>query len=267
MLRLQQAVAGIPVHSSASSAAAVGNGRHHLRLGRPLWAGPLHTPSPCPCEPCPWPCQIAPYRRPLPIHPANPPARQILSIHSTLGAFPVFTCPSALPTLSLHSAASTSLCFSFSFPTPPTTRTPRAPLPFFSLRPCCLRFQKSILSRAFCRRSIALAVGPCLQSSSTHSTTPPSRLDPPDPRASSTPPDENTRRACCLLFSRVSFVLSPLPLDCWCFPCLWCSAWNRVHADLDPDLALRRRPGPGREPGRGPGCGLGLGLEDMGWIM
>ncbi len=89
------------------------------------------------------PCQIAPYRRPLPIHPANPPARQILSIHSTLGAFPVFTCPSALPTLSLHSAASTSLCFSFSFPTPPTTRTPRAPLPFFSLRPCCLRFQKA----------------------------------------------------------------------------------------------------------------------------
>ena len=139
------------------------------------WPSPPTLP-----RPMPMPCQIAPYRRPLSIHPANPPVRQILSIHSTLGAFPVFTCPSALPTLSLHSAASTSLSFSFSFPTPPTTRTPRVPLPFFSLRPCCLRFRKSILSRAFCRCSIALAVGLCPQSSSTQSTTPLLRLDSPN---------------------------------------------------------------------------------------
>ncbi len=152
-------------------------------------------------------------------------------------------CPPSLSTAPLRPRS----LFPFLFlPLPPLA--PRVSLClFFSLRPCCLRFRKSILSRAFCRRSIALAVGPCLQSSSTTSTTSLPRHDSLDPRASSTPPDENTGRACCLLFLRVSFVVSPLALDSQCLPCLWYPAWKIESCkystrtwilDVDLDLAL-----------------------------
>ena len=264
LLRLQQAVAGIPVHSSASSAAAVGNGRHHLglddRFGLALSTHPPHAP--CPCHAMP--------NRTLPASPANPPCqstRQANSLHTQharrLPSFHLSLC-FAHP-LSPQRRFDLALFFLF-FSYPSHHSHPACSSAFFLFAPVLLAISKSILSRAFCRRSIALAVGPCLQSSSTLSTTPLPRLDPPDPRASSTPPDENTRRVCCLLFPRVSFVLSP-----W----HWTAGVFRAFGALrgtepmqtSTRTSSRRRPGPGREPGRGPGYGLGLGLEDMGWIM
>lgn len=208
--------------------------------------------------------------RTLPASPANPPCqstRQANSLHTQharrLPSFHLSLC-FAHP-LSPQRRFDLALFFLF-FSYPSHHSHPACSSAFFLFAPVLLAISKSILSRAFCRRSIALAVGPCLQSSSTQSTTPPSRFDPPDPRASSTPPDENTRRACCLLFPRVSFVLSP-----W----HWTAGVFRAFGALrgtdsmqtSTRTSSRRRPGPGREPGRGPGCGLGLGLEDMGWIM
>ncbi len=207
------------------------------------WPSPPTLP-----RPMPMPCQIAPYRRPLSIHPANPPVRQILSIHSTLGAFPVFTCPSALPTLSLHSAASTSLSFSFSFPTPPTTRTPRVPLPFFLFAPVLLAISKKHPFACL----LPLFYRPCCWSlpavflDTVDNSPPASRLS--RPPASSTPPDENTGRACCLLFLRVSFDLSRWHWAPSVFPAFGTlrgiepcrhSTWTWIlDVDLDLDLDL-----------------------------
>jgi hypothetical protein len=93
----------------------------------------------------------------------------------------------------------------FSYPS--TARTARAPSAFFfSLRPYCCDFKRSILSRAFCRRCLPPFVVGASRSRLRQSTATTSRLDLPDSRASTTPPHKNTGCACYLVSLRVSWI-------------------------------------------------------------
>ena len=157
LLRLQQAVAGIPVHSSASSAAAVGNGRHHCawddRFGLALSTHPPHAHAShghghAKSHPTGVPCQST-----LPIHPPGKfspyTARPAPSQFSPVPLL----CPPSLSTAPLRPRS----VFPFLFlPLPPLA--PRVLLCLFSL---CARAACDFKKASF-RVPFAVVLSPLL---------------------------------------------------------------------------------------------------------